>query len=41
MAGSLDDPSWFRLGVDCYIVSAQPWDYMNPDLPKFVKLPPM
>jgi hypothetical protein len=23
-----------------YTASAQPWDYMNPDLPKFPKLPP-
>lgn len=41
MAGSLDDPSWFRPGIDCYTASAQPWDYMNPELPKFEKLPPM
>jgi hypothetical protein len=40
MAGSLDDPSWFQPGMDIYTASAQPWDYMNPDLPKFTKLPP-
>jgi hypothetical protein len=40
MAGSLDDPSWFQPRMDCYAASAQPWDYMNPDLPKFDKLPP-
>ncbi len=39
-AGSLDDPSWFQPGMDFYTASAQPWDYMNPDLPKFAKLPP-
>jgi hypothetical protein len=39
-AGSLDDPSWFRPGVDIYTASAQPWDYMNPELPKFPKIPP-
>ena len=39
-AGCLDDPSWFRPGVDIYTASAQPWDYMNPDLPKFPKIPP-
>lgn len=40
-AGSLDDPSWFRPAMDLYTTSAQPWDYMNPDLPKFAKMPPM
>ncbi|HEY9649165.1 MAG TPA: hypothetical protein V6C95_00775 [Coleofasciculaceae cyanobacterium] len=39
-AGSLDDPSWFKPQADIYVASAQPWDYMNPDLPKFAKLPP-
>jgi len=41
MAGSLDDPSNHRPAIDIYTSSAQPWDYMNPDLPKFPKLPPM
>jgi len=40
LAGSLDDPSWFRPGMDVYTASAQPWDHMNPDLPKFLKMPP-
>ena len=39
MAGSLDDPSWFHPQADIYIASAQPWDYMNPHLPKFPKMP--
>jgi hypothetical protein len=39
MAGSLDDPSWFQPIMDGYTASAQPWDYMNPDLPKFAKMP--
>ncbi|AVH63739.1 MULTISPECIES: GFA family protein [unclassified Nostoc] len=39
LAGSLDDPSWFQPGMDFYTASAQPWDYMNPDLPKFTKMP--
>jgi hypothetical protein len=39
MAGSLDDSSWFRAPADIYTASAQPWDYMNPDLPKFPALP--
>jgi hypothetical protein len=40
MVGSLDDPSWYRPQADIYTASAQPWDHMNPGLPKFVKLPP-
>ena len=39
MAGSLDDPSYFQPTMDIYTDSAQPWDYMNPDLPKFGKMP--
>ena len=41
LAGSLDDPSWFRPTMDFYTASAQPWDHMNPDLPKFDKMPVM
>ena len=40
VAGSLDDPSGFRPAMDIYTASAQPWDCMNPELPKFPKLPP-
>lgn len=39
MAGSLDDPSWFQPEADLYTSSGQPWDYLNPDLPHFAKLP--
>jgi hypothetical protein len=40
-AASLDDPSEFRPAMDLYTASAQPWDYLNPDLPKFAQfLPP-
>lgn len=38
-AGSLDDPSWYRPTMDIYTSSAQPWDYMKPDLAKFPKMP--
>jgi hypothetical protein len=38
-ACSLDDPSWFRPTQDIYTASAQPWDYMDPALPKAVGLP--
>ena len=31
--------SWFTPQADIYTASAQPWDYMNPDLPKFPGLP--
>lgn len=33
-AGSLDDPRAFRPSGDIYVARAQPWDYMNPELPK-------
>jgi len=38
-AASLDDPSLYRPQMDIYISSAQPWDHMNPALPKFAKMP--
>lgn len=38
-AASLDDPSWFRPTGDSFVVSAQPWDYMNPALRKFERTP--
>jgi hypothetical protein len=38
--GSLDDPSGFRPEADIFIKSAQPWDYMNPALPKYDTYPP-
>ena len=39
--GSIDDPSWYRPAVDVYTDSAQPWDVMNPDIPKSPKMPQM
>lgn len=33
-AGSLDDPSWFRLQMDFFVSDAQPWDHMDPAIPK-------
>src|SRR5262245_58924501 len=39
MAGSLDEPSFYHPQADIYTASAQPWDYMNPNLPKFPRLP--
>ena len=32
--GSLDQPSGFRPTQDIFTARAQPWDYMDPDLPK-------
>ena len=34
-AGSLDDPSWHRPQLDTFVASAQPWDHMDPALPKY------
>jgi hypothetical protein len=36
-AASLDDPSWHRPTMDVWTASAQPWDHMNPTLPKFAR----
>ena len=38
--GSLDDPSEFRPEADIFVKSAQPWDHMNPELPKHQTYPP-
>jgi hypothetical protein len=39
-AASLDDPSWFRPRYEIFTADAQPWDYMNPALPKFKEYAP-
>ncbi|MGR8979806.1 MAG: GFA family protein [Gammaproteobacteria bacterium] len=31
---TLDDPAGFKPQIDMWISDAQPWDIMNPDLPK-------
>jgi hypothetical protein len=38
--GTLDDPSWFRPDADIFVDRAQPWDHMNPALPKYATYPP-
>src|SRR6202048_3991974 len=38
--GTLDDPSGFHPEADIFVKSAQPWDYMNPALPKYPAYPP-
>lgn len=37
--GSLDDPSHYHAAMDIFVASVQPWDYMNPKLPKFPGYP--
>jgi hypothetical protein len=37
-AGSLDDPSIFRPMQNVFVASAQPWDHMDPALPRVAKL---
>ena len=37
---SLDDPSWFRAEADIFVKSAQPWDHMDPAIPKYDTYPP-
>jgi hypothetical protein len=39
-AASLDDPSWFCPQFDIFTSDAQPWDHMNPALPKFEQYAP-
>jgi hypothetical protein len=39
-AGSLDDPSDFRPEVDFFVCDVQPWDQMDPALPKYELYPP-
>ena len=38
-AGSLDNPNQYTPQMDIFTSSAQPWDHMNPALPKFPKMP--
>jgi hypothetical protein len=37
---SLDDPSGFRADADIFVMSAQPWDHMDPAIPKYDTYPP-
>jgi hypothetical protein len=41
MAGSLDDPSLFSPQAVMFTSRGHAWDYLNPNLPKFEKLPPL
>ena len=40
LAGTLDDPSWFQPQMDIFVSDAQPWDQMDPGIPKFEQYPP-
>jgi hypothetical protein len=40
-AGSLDDPSWFKPVMISYASSAQPWDRLDPALPRYEEMPPL
>jgi hypothetical protein len=39
-AGTLDDPSWFRPQMDLFVSDVQPWDQMDPAIPKYEHYPP-
>ena len=39
-AGSLDNPSEFQPQMDIFVLDAQPWDQMDPGIPKFERYPP-
>jgi len=36
---TFDDPSWFRPEANIFAKSAQPWDHMDPAVPKFATYP--
>jgi hypothetical protein len=36
-ASTLDDPSWHQPSMNVWTSSAQPWDVMDPALPKYPK----
>jgi len=39
LASSLDDPSLFKPQMDIFVSDAQPWDQMDPSIPKFKQYP--
>ncbi len=40
-AGSMDDPGLFEPAADIFASRAQPWDHMDPELPKIPEMPPL
>jgi hypothetical protein len=41
LASSLDDPIVFKPQMDIFVSDAQPWDQMDPAIPKFEQYPPI
>ncbi len=41
LASSLDDPSTFQPQFDIFTADAQPWDHMDPALPKYEQYQPL
>jgi len=41
LASSLDDPTAFNPQMDIFVSDAQPWDQMDPAIPKFEQYPPL
>lgn len=39
-ASSLDDPGWFHPQLHMWVADAQPWDRLDPNIPKFDQYPP-
>ena len=39
LASSLDDPALFQPQMDIFVSDAQPWDQMDPSIPKFEQYP--
>jgi hypothetical protein len=39
MAGTLDDPSWVKPGMEIFCDSAQPWVELGGDRQRFAKMP--
>ena len=40
LASSLDEPGWFQPTMDIFTSQAQPWNRMDPNLPKHTEYPP-
>lgn len=38
---SLDDPAWFAPQMNIFMENAQPWDHVDPALPRFPQMPEM
>lgn len=40
LASSLDDATWFQPAMEIFTADAQPWDALDPSLPKYEGYPP-